>query len=145
MKHKILLVSVTLLLAHVVSGGRAVEFPEVYEIIQTEGQFIFTDGSSYYMFKKEGTFSSEPLGISGREINGRWELRDERVFVIRGRWTWINGLSPRDDYRQMEIRIYRPMSTDTVSQLSAVDGNLNAKVYKCYFVVDQLIKIPNPD
>jgi len=62
------------------------------------------------MFNKDGTFTSEPLSISGREIIGKWELRDERVFVIRGQWTWINGLSPRDDYRQMEIWVYRPIS-----------------------------------
>ena len=144
-KHKILLALATLLLAHAVSVGRAAEFPEASEIIQTEGQFIFTDGSSYYMFKKDGTFTSEPLGISGREINGKWELRDDHVFVIRGRWTWINGLSPRDDYRQMEIWIYRPMSAESVPQLSSVDGALNVKVYQCYFVVDQLIKIPKPN
>lgn len=128
-----------------VSNILATDFPAASEIIQTEGQFVFTDGSSYYMFKKDGTFTSEPLGISGREIKGKWELRrDERVFVIRGRWTWINGLSPRDDYRQMQIAVYRPSSVETVNGLSFVDGTVNMKVYKCYFVIEELSKIAKP-
>jgi hypothetical protein len=143
-KHKNFLASAIVVLTTFIAVTRAAEFPQASEIIQTEGQFVFTDGSSYYMFKRDGTFTSEPLGISGREINGKWDLRDERVFVIRGRWTWINGLSPRDDYRQMEIWVYRPTSAEIVPQLSFVDGGLNVKVYKCYFVVDQLAKIPKP-
>jgi hypothetical protein len=122
----------------------ATEFPRVPQIIQTEGKFVFTDGSSYYMFKKDGTFTSEPLGISGREITGKWEYVHDREFVIRGRWSWMNGLSPRDDYRQMTIAVFRPISSEIVDQLSGVDGTLNVKVYKCYFVIEELIKIPKP-
>src|SRR6185436_17231412 len=73
------------------------------DIIQAEGQFLFSDGSSYYLFKKEGTFISEPLGISGRVITGTWTCPDNREFVIQGRWSWINGLSARDDYREMRM------------------------------------------
>ena len=138
-------VAVTILaLLFMTSNIYATEFPQASEIVQSEGQFVFTDGSSYYMFKKDGTFTSGPLDISGREINGKWELHDERAFVIRGQWTWINGLSPRDDYRQMEIWVYRPMSAEIVPRLSFVGGGLNVKVYKCYFVIDQLTKIPKP-
>jgi hypothetical protein len=133
-----------LLILFVASSIYPAEFPQASEIIQTEGQFVFTDGSSYYMFKKDGTFASEPLGISGREINGKWELRDERVFVIRGRWGWVNGLSARDDYRQMQIAIYRPTSIETIDRLSFVDAITNVRVYKCYFVVEELSKIPKP-
>ena len=120
------------------------ELPEPLQIIQEEGQFVFTDGSSYYLLKKDGTFTSEPLGISGREITGRWELQG-RVFVIQGRWSWINGLSPRDDYRKMRLAIYRPVSSETVEHLSLVDGNVNTKIYKCYFVIEELQKIPKPE
>ena len=144
MKHNTFLASAMVGLLTAIVTHAAAEFPQASEIIQTEGQFIFADGSSSYMFKKDGTFTSEPLGISGREINGTWELRDERVFVIRGRWTWINGLSPRDDYRQMEILVRRPTAAEIVPQLTLVDG-VNLKVYKCYFVIDRLTKIPKPD
>jgi len=73
-KHKNFLASAIVILTTFVAVTRAAEFPPASEIIQTEGQFVFTDGSSYYMFKKDGTFTSEPLGISGREITGTWEL-----------------------------------------------------------------------
>jgi hypothetical protein len=142
--HKNFLASAIVILTTFVAVTRAAEFPPASEIIKTEGQFVFTDGSSYYMFKKDGTFTSEPLEISGREITGTWELRDERVFVIRGRWMWINGLSPRDDYRQMRIAIYRPTAVETVDWLSHTDATRNVKVYKCYFVIEELIKIAKP-
>lgn len=136
-------VAIAFILLCVTSNVVASDFPEPLQIIENEGQFIFTDGSSYYSFKKDGTFISEPLGISGREITGTWELQD-RVFVIQGRWSWMNGLSPRDDYRRMKLAIYRPVSTEIVESLSLVDGNVNVKIYKCYFVVEELQKIARP-
>src|SRR4051794_11422977 len=78
----------------VTSAVLAAEFSEPSGIIQDEGQFVFTGSSSYYRLKKDGTFRSGPLGLSGREIAGTWKLKD-RLFVIEGRWGWINGLSPR--------------------------------------------------
>jgi hypothetical protein len=44
-----------------VSVGHATEFPHASEIIETEGQFVFTDGSSFFMFKKDHSFISSPL------------------------------------------------------------------------------------
>ena len=128
------------------SAALAAEFPEPLQIIQEEGQFVFTDGSSYYQFKKDGTFNSGPLGISGREITGTWKVPDQRfpMFVIQGLWSWINGLSTRDDYRRLTLYIGHPVSVETVEQLSVVDGNRNVKVYKCYFMVEELQKIPKP-
>ena len=123
---------------------QATEFPRPYDIIQAEGQFVFSDGSSYYMFRKDGTFTSGPLGLSGREINGKWQYVHDREFLIRGRWSWMNGLSARDDYREMTIAAFRPVSAEVVTQLSGVDGTLNLKVYKCYFVIEALTQIPKP-
>src|SRR4051794_36756726 len=80
----------------------AADFPEPLKIIEEEGQFVFHDGSSYYLFRKDGTFKSGPMGLSGREITGKWRV-DDRLFVIEGRWGWINGVSPEDDYRKMVI------------------------------------------
>jgi hypothetical protein len=102
------------------SNSLAAEIPKPSEIIHDEGQFVFSDGSSYYLFKKDGTFISEPLGLTGRVITGTWTCQDDRLFVIQRRWTWINGLSPRDDYRQMKIVIGLPVSWETVEQLSVV-------------------------
>jgi hypothetical protein len=136
--------AVVLFLVFSASAALAANFPEPLQIIQEEGQFVFTDGSSYYQFKKDGTFKSGPLGISGREISGTWKSPDPRfpMFVIQGRWSWINGLSPRDDYRKLTLYIGHPVSVETVEQLSLVGGGRNVKVYKCYFMVDELQKIP---
>ena len=139
---KIANTALALLLA--LSNTLANEFPKPSEIIQNEGQFVFTDGSSFYLFKKDGTFTSEPLGLSGRVISGHWTFQEDRVFVIQGRWSWINGLSANDDYREMKIAVYSPVSSEIVEQLSVVGATTKAKIYKCYFVVEELHRIPKP-
>ena len=123
-------------------------FPEPSQIIQEEGRFVFIDGSSFYLFKKDGTFKSEPLGGSGRIITGTWKKQDN-LFVIQGLWSWINGLSQENDYRKMVLYMSTPDSSETVKRLSskfAGPGEIlvNVKVYKCYFLIDELQKIPKP-
>lgn len=118
----------------------AADYPEPLKIIQAEGQFVFTDGSSYYSLKKDGTFKSGPLGLSGREITGTWKS-DDRLFVIEGRWGWMNGVSPVDDRRKMTLYISAPTSTETVKGMSPVDGSVNVKIYKCYFLIEDLRKV----
>jgi len=135
------LLAIAFILFGIVPASYATELPRASEIIEIEGQFVFTDGSSFFIFKKDHSFSSGPLELSGREITGTWELRDDRLFVIRGKWTWINGLSARDDYREMQIAVYRPQSVETVKSLSYVAVLENVKVYKCYFVVEELSKV----
>ena len=132
-----------LLVLLVTANASATEYPEPTEIIRAEGEFVFTDGSSYYLFERHGKFTSEPLSLSGRVINGSWEFRDG-VFVVHGRWSWINGLSPSDDYRQMKISVGRPTSAEMVDQLSLVSGKRNARVYQCYFIVEELFKLSWP-
>jgi hypothetical protein len=123
----------------------AAEFRSPIEIIQAEGQFVFSDGSSYYLFKKEGTFISEPLGLSGRVITGTWTCLDNREFVIQGRWSWINGLSARDDYREMRMIIGQAESAETIEQLSPVSSLRRVKIFKVYFAVEELHRIPKPE
>ena len=134
---------IALLLLLSLSSTGATEFPKPMEIIQNEGQFVFTDGSSFYLFKKDGSFTSEPLGLSGRVITGTWTFQEDRLFVIQGRWSWINGLSAEDDYREMKLAIYRPVSSETVEQLSVVGATTKATIYRCYFVVEELQKTGN--
>jgi hypothetical protein len=121
----------------------AADFPEPLKIIQSEGQFVFTDGSSYYLLKKDGTFKSGPLGLSGREITGTWKAKDS-LFVIEGQWGWVNGLSALNDYRRMTIFVSTPTSVETVKRMSWVEASADVKVYKCYFIVDELQKLPRP-
>ena len=121
----------------------AQDFPKPSQIIKDEGKFIFTDGSSYYLFQKDGTFKSEPLGISGRVITGTWKLQDrqDNLFVIQGKWSWVNGLSQENDFRKMVLYINTPASSETVERLSSGFGSLKVKIYKCYFLVEELQKI----
>jgi hypothetical protein len=119
----------------------AKDFPEPSQIIKDEGKFIFTDGGSYYLFQKDGTFKSEPLGISGRVITGTWKSQDN-LFVIQGKWSWMNGLSRENDFRKMVLYINNPDSSEMVERLSFGFGSLKVKIYKCYFLVEELQKIP---
>ena len=122
----------------------AADYPEPIKIIQQEARFVFTDGSSYYLFKKDGTFKSGPLGLSGREIEGTWKLKDT-LFVIEGHWGWINGGSSRDDYRRLTLYVSTPEAVETTKQLSMADGSPGLKVYKTYFEIEDLQKIPKPE
>ncbi len=137
-------IAVIFFLTFFASAALPTQFPEPLKIIQEEGQFIFTDGSSYYQFKKDGTFKSGPLRIQGREITGRWKVVDARfpLFVILGRWSWINGLSPKEDYRKLTLYLGNPTSAETVEQLSQVADARNVKVYRCYFLIEELQKMP---
>ncbi len=99
-------------------------------ILETEGVFRFTDHSSVYSFFSDGSFLMEPVGISGRAVEGSWTTEDYGVFLITGRWTWYNGVSMENDFRQMEILI-TPLSAeaDTVNGLA---------VYEVYFTIEEL-------
>ena len=118
----------------------AAEYREPLKIIQGEGQFVFTDGSSYYSLKKDGSFKSGPLGLSGREIMGTWKAHDN-LFLIEGRWGWMNGASPVDDRRKMTLYISTPTAVETVKTMSPVDESVNVKIYKCYFLIEELQKV----
>ena len=128
-----------------VSSSVAVaDLREPIKIIQEEGQFVFADGASYYSLKRDGTFTSAPLGLSGRTITGHWKYEVPGRFIIEGQWGWINGLSPRDDFRRMTLAISAAESFVEKEQVSAAETTGPVKIYKCYFIVDELIKIPRP-
>jgi hypothetical protein len=121
-------------------------FRSPIQIIQEEGQFLFIDGSSYYLFRRDGSFTSNPLGIAGRTIVGHW-IKDSLggCFIVEGKWGWINGLQPVDRYRRMKIYIG---SADTFKQKETnwpVEDPGPAKIYNCYFEIEELIKIPTPE
>ncbi|MGI8897441.1 MAG: hypothetical protein ACR2IB_03500 [Pyrinomonadaceae bacterium] len=118
---------------------------EPIEIIQEDGQFVFTDGASFYLFKKDGAFQSAPLGLSGRVITGRWKFQLPSRFMIEGQWTWVNGLSARDDFRKMTLVLSATESFEEKQQVSAVELIGPVKIYKCYFTVDEVVKMSPPN
>jgi hypothetical protein len=122
------------------------------EIIQREGHFVFTDGTSFFYFRKDNTFESGPvIGISGQTISGRWRHPGSSGdWVIEGQWGWINGINVRDDFRRMVMRVSSaeptgetiPASFRFLMPTSA--STEPARLYKAYFTIQELAKIAPP-
>ncbi len=118
---------------------------EPSSIIQKEGRFVFSDGASFYDFEKGGAFHSWPAGLSGRAITGRWTRSDE-TYIVTGHWGWINGASALDDSRRMTLSLYAPTS-HTLGWAGPFDvaavRHRRSKIYEDYFVVEELIRLPD--
>lgn len=80
---------------------QAVEYSKATSIIEEEGQFLFTDDSSYYLFFKDGNFDSGPLTLSGRTIQGTWKQSGDDQFTIEGKWSWLSGAHSLNDKRRL--------------------------------------------
>ena len=121
--------------------------PSASQIIQREGRLVFTDGSSFYDFEKNGTFHSGPMGMSGRTIEGHWKQQFSS-FVIQGTWGWVNGFSAINDQRQLTLAIY-PQAVESKKRKSEgmiwMPSSGPVKIYRCYFVVEELVKLPKPN
>lgn len=127
---------ISILFAVILPVIAADTFTSPEAIIEKEGYLSISDGSSIYIFQKDGSFSLRPLGMSGRTIEGKWKKgnEDERSFLVEGRWTWINGASLNNDERIMKLWIF-PLSGEKETV-----GYDNYSVYKCYFLIDELKK-----
>ena len=105
-------------------------------------EVCISDGSSLYLFHPDGKFHLEPLGLSGRTVEGSWK-RDSGIVKITGKWGWVNGLSKEDDFREMEIHISALHDT-TREQVSKLTGSKH-RVHHCYFLIERLgKKSPEP-
>ncbi|BDI29813.1 hypothetical protein CCAX7_18640 [Capsulimonas corticalis] len=116
------------------------QYQSAGEIIQAEGQFVFTDGSSGYVFQRGGAFHSVPLSMSGREITGTWS-NEGGLMVVKGTWGWFNGLSGINDVRRMKLEIFGPFEVDAHPPRFSWIAQ-PAKIYRCYCVVDELVRTP---
>jgi len=109
------------------------------EAIREKGSITLSDGSSFYTFRKDGSFDSGPLGISGRTITGKWHVSKDspdRSFVVDGKWSWVNGMSRPDDFRQITFAIY----PGTFRKASGDKERfaMSDEFFQCYFIVDEL-------
>lgn len=127
----------------------AAPLPSADQIIQKEGRLAFTDGSSFYDFEKNGEFHSGPMGNSGRTIEGHWKPQYDNFpnnFVIRGKWSRVNGLTAPDDYRKMILSVYpesiEPKKTSHGDGILYLAVGAPDKMYRCYFTVEELSKSP---
>ena len=119
-------------------GGSLVahaQTPSIAPIIAKEGVFAVSDGSSTFQLHKGGKFTMEPVGMSGRTVEGFWTQTDDSHFVITGKWGWVNGLSRNDDYRRMELYIsYHGGDAKTLDR-----GVV--RVHPAYVLIDALVKV----
>lgn len=120
---------------------------EAAEIVKREGRCAFTDSHNFYVFDKDGTFESGPLGKSGRTIIGTWTPDGSNHFVVEGLWGWMNGLSPTHDRRRMTVYFsphdVKPNPRGTGPHFYTRKEGIT-KVYDGYFIVDELVKLTPP-
>jgi hypothetical protein len=114
--------------------------------LHREGVLAITDGSSFYIFSRDGTFHSYPNGMSGRLLDGTFTSDGEDVttFTVIAKQTWLNGVSADDDYRKIVFRVY-PGSNKPGETASNGGGAAPPKaIWSGYYLVDELSKIPKP-
>ena len=114
------------------------DLPSVKNIIREKGELSFVDGSSVFTFQRDGQFSLRPvlIGESGRTIDGVWTADSDGMFVITGRWGWLNGASKVDDFRQMKIFVSL-RKREPIGQGSAGPVK-RPTLYDVYFTIDSL-------
>ena len=118
-------------------------------VLNARGSFAFSDGSSVYTLYRDGRFELGPVGLSGRTIEGVWQSDDDHVFVVFGRWGWINGLSRDDDYRRMTFAVTAypsvPPKDLPVQPGLAPALRPDPALTETYFVIEELVKIGKPE
>lgn len=107
------------------------------ESILGKRELCISDGSSIYIFFPDKTFRLEPIGMSGRTIKGTWTSDSHRIHIV-GQWSWINGLSTNDDFREMDIHI-GSLQDNTRDQTSMFSMSKH-KIYECYFLIERVEK-----
>ena len=133
MKNQTIAVMISLLFSLPLFAGELIK----PESILGKQELCISDGSSIYIFAPDKTFLLEPLGKSGRTIKGTWTSDSYGIHIV-GQWTWINGFSANDDFREMDIHIGSLQDT-TRDQTSMLTASKH-KIYECYFLIDRVEK-----
>lgn len=107
--------------------------PDWTDIVASEGAFSFADGSSVFTFHSDHRFTLEPIGMSGRTIEGAWT--NVAGLLITGEWGWLNGLSPLDDFREMVLHV------NYMGEPAIEVGYRTDRVYPVYFTIERLVTI----
>jgi hypothetical protein len=135
----------------VVQPARAVDELPPLGIINQEGELVVSDGSSYYDFRKDGRFISGPIdGISGRVIDGTWTIQGDKNarslcvdLVVKGTWSWVNGVSALNDRRTMVMAVYAlDPKFETYPKQIGIYG-MEEKTFKVrhgYFIIESMEK-----
>jgi len=125
---------VILLFAPLAIGNELLDAKRVFS---GDADVYLSDGSSMYMFQRDGQFTLEPLGMSGRTIEGQWKYADNFLHIT-GIWSWANGISPTNDRREMDIYVGW-ISSKTDEYNSSFSGK-TYKIPQAYFLIERLEK-----
>jgi len=121
-------------LAALIATALAQPPPSVEEHLESHEVYAFSDGSSVFAFHKNHSFRLEPIGMSGRTVEGVWSRVDGGLLVT-GKWTWINGLSVDGDFREMVIQV-----TPHPGEPTKV-GMREVEVQPAYVTIEKLNKV----
>lgn len=107
------------------------------------GSFTLDDNASFYNFKRDGSFSSTPNGISGRTLTGHWTSDGPGHYRVVALLGWINGLSQNNQYKAIDFTIYpgRLVSTQAGErQFPSPPHNR----FEAYYIINSLQDAPPP-
>ena len=116
------------------------------EVLRADGLLVLTDGSSYFLFVRDGTFRSFPCGLSGRTFQGTWTapFGSPCIFTVEATASWVNGVSAANDYRNIIFVVYmgnkRPLDKAALTAVPAPPKEVR-EVWDGYFIIDELTKI----
>lgn len=129
-------VVILICLLGLVSGLAANPQVQPLDAINEKGSITVLDSPSFFIFYKDGTFRSGPMGLCGPAIEGTWTISTDRPnpsFIVEGRWFWINGISHRDDFRTMVVDIRAGEFRPTSRSERGVGGHDTAEIFQCHF------------
>jgi hypothetical protein len=133
MKRLIIDVVITLFLSIPSFAGELIK-PE--SVLGTK-ELCISDGSSIYIFSPDKKFRLEPIGMSGRTIEGTWSKDSEGIHIV-GKWSWVNGMSPNDDFREMDIHI--GSLQEKTREYTSMFPPSKRKIHECYFLIERIEK-----
>ena len=114
------------------------------ELLKAEGRLVIFDGASFFEFKADGSFESLPVGISGRTLNGRWQMTQAEPLIIEvlATQSWLNGVTPNDDYRKLSFTIYRGKTKAFDAPMPSLFGF--TRVFDGYWLLQEFSKVAKP-
>ena len=122
------------------------------DVLKREGVLMLSDGSTFYIFKTNGIFTSLPANFSGPALDGTYVLSSMTTnlsrFTAQARTSWVNSIQTPAEYRRIVIAVYpghmRPAFQKGEYRLLGRPLPTN-KVFECRFVVEENTKIPRPE
>ena len=111
------------------------------DVLRVDGSLALTDGSSYFVFERDGSFHSFPCSLSGRTFQGTWTAPYDSpcLFTVEAAASWVNGVSALNDYRKIVFVVYRGNKKAVTATFGVAAPP--KEVWDGYFIIDELTKI----